>query len=325
MLMNQDFTWDRTKYIGGSDIGAILGLSKFRTPLQVWQEKVGQKFARADSLPLRFGNFAEDFVAQEYARSTGSEVVVHLKPFIHPQYPFLSGHIDRFVLARDASLFNSDGKLATTTLLECKTANPFAKDEWGEVGSDEVPMSYLVQCAWYMLLTGCTQADLAVLFSNADFRVYTITKDLELESLLLDKALTFWHEHVLAHTAPPPVNEFDCKLLYAQSKTSKHIEVNQSLLGLLGELPKLNAIVTECEDRISQIKQAVMQEMQDSDTLTLEGRVLATWKAPKPSFKLDAKTLTQAHPEIAAQYQMPIANSRRLVIKEDTLILRDAA
>ena len=32
MLINQDFSVDRTKYIGGSDIGAILGLSKFCTP-----------------------------------------------------------------------------------------------------------------------------------------------------------------------------------------------------------------------------------------------------------------------------------------------------
>ena len=33
MLINHDFTQDRTKYIGGSDIGAILGLSSFRSPI----------------------------------------------------------------------------------------------------------------------------------------------------------------------------------------------------------------------------------------------------------------------------------------------------
>ena len=319
MLMNQDFTWDRSKFIGGSDIGAILGLSKFRTPLQVWQEKVGQEIARQDSLPLRFGSFAEEFVAQEYTRSTGIEVVTHIEPFIHPQYPFLSGHIDRFVLRPDLPLFNSDGKLQTTTLLECKTANPFSKDEWGEAGSDEVPMSYLVQCAWYMMLTECTQADLAVLFSNADFRIYTIAKDHELESLLLDKALAFWNEHVLTKIAPAPMSEFDCKLLYAQSKASKSIEASPFLLNLLGELPNLNARVAEFEGRISQIKQALMQEIQDADTLTLQGKTLATWKAPKPSFKLDTKALAQNHPQIAAQYQIPITNSRRLVIKEALL------
>ena len=32
MLHNQDFTRERTKYLGGSDIGAILGLSKGNPP-----------------------------------------------------------------------------------------------------------------------------------------------------------------------------------------------------------------------------------------------------------------------------------------------------
>jgi len=36
MLINQDFTQDRTQFIGGSDIGAILGLSPYRTPIDVW-------------------------------------------------------------------------------------------------------------------------------------------------------------------------------------------------------------------------------------------------------------------------------------------------
>jgi len=319
MLINQDFTWDRAKFIGGSDIGAILGLSRFRTPLQVWQEKVGQQLAKPDSMPLRFGSFAEDFVAQEYTRATGNEVVTHLDPFIHPQYPFLSGHIDRFVSPKESSPINDGGKLNFTTLLECKTANPFAKDEWGEPGTDEVPMSYLVQCAWYMLLTGCTRSDLAVLFSNADFRIYSISKDHQLENLLLEKAVAFWEQYVLTNTPPPPIDEADCKLLYSQSKTSKRVEADLEIIHLVHELTDLHKQVQNSEDRISQIKQAVMSHMQDADTLSFNGNVLATWKAPKPSFKLDAKTFTQDHPDLAAQYQTPIANSRRLVIKESAL------
>jgi hypothetical protein len=55
--------------------------------------------------------------------------------------------------------------------------------------------------------------------------------------------------------------------------------------------------------------------MQDAEVLTFTGQTLATWKAPKPSYRLDAKKLEQAHPELIAQYQTPIGNSRRLVIK----------
>ena len=69
--MNHDFTQDRSKYLGGSDIGAILGLSPFKSPLAVWMEKTGKEVKPIDSLPLRFGSFAEEFVANEYAKATG--------------------------------------------------------------------------------------------------------------------------------------------------------------------------------------------------------------------------------------------------------------
>jgi predicted phage-related endonuclease len=97
MLINQDFTQDRTKYIGGSDIGAILGLSKFRSALDVWMEKTGKEVKALDSLPLRFGSFAEAFVASEYTRHTGLELIHDESIYLHSQYTFMSAHIDRFV------------------------------------------------------------------------------------------------------------------------------------------------------------------------------------------------------------------------------------
>ena len=98
MLINQNFTQDRTKYIGGSDIGAILGLSKFRSALDVWMEKTGKEVKALDSLPLRFGSFAEAFVASEYARHTGFELIHDESIYLHPQHAFMSAHIDRLFM-----------------------------------------------------------------------------------------------------------------------------------------------------------------------------------------------------------------------------------
>ena len=156
MLNNQDFSVDRSKYIGGSDIGAILGLSRFRSPLEVWMEKTGKDVKKLDSLPLRFGSFAEEFVASEYSRETGFDLIHDESIHIHPDYSFMSAHIDRFVLEKGTS--------SPTRILECKTANPFASSDWGEAGSDEVPLSYLCQSIWYMAITNINKVDLAVLF-----------------------------------------------------------------------------------------------------------------------------------------------------------------
>ena len=309
MLINQDFSLDRSKYLGGSDIGAILGLSRFRSPLEVWMEKTGKEVKKLDSLPLRFGSFAESFVASEYSRSTGFDLIHDESIYVHPEYSFISAHIDRFVLEDSSSS-------SPTRILECKTANPFSLGDWGEVGTDQVPLSYLCQCLWYMAITDLNRIDLAVLFGNADFRIYEISRDLELESTILQKANFFWNEYVLKDVPPPAQSEADCQTLFSKGDPAKSVEAHSETLELRKRLALLNNEIDSREEEISAIKQNIMTLMGEAETLTYQGQVIATWKAPKPSYRLDSKTLEQEHPEIASLYKIPVQNSRRLVIKE---------
>ncbi len=316
MLNNQDFALLRTKSLGGSDIGAVLGLSRHRSAVDVWMEKTGKEIGVRDSLPLRFGQFAESFVASEYALATGLSLVTHEAVVIHPQYQYMHGHIDRFVLEVDAPLIAEDGRINASRILECKTANPFGQSEWGEAGSDQVPLSYLVQCVWYMMLTNIDRTDLAVLFGNADFRIYEITRDLELEQIVMEHAVCFWEDHVLKNIPPAATSESDYKTLFGKSTVSKSVEAPAETCELIRKLKSLNEQVEQYEAEISQIKQSIMGQMQDAEVLTFHGQTLATWKAPKSSLRLDAKRLTEEHPDLVHQYQVPIQNSRRLVIKE---------
>ena len=299
---------NRELSIGGSDIGAILRLSKFRTPLEVWMEKTGKEVRQLDSLPLRFGSFAEEFVASEYARATGFELLHDESIYIHPTHPMMSAHVDRFILGEGLNK-------PATRLLECKTANPFARGEWGEPGTDQVPMSYLCQCIWYMAITGIEQCDLAVLFGNNDFRIYEIARDFELEALVIEKALHFWNEYVLKDIAPPAQTEGDYQTLFKKSDPSKTIEANPKTVELIRQLQLLNTQSGDVDEQITQIKQHIMNEMQEAEVLCYQGNVIATWKAPKTSFRLDSKRLELEEKEVFERFKMPVQNSRRLVIK----------
>lgn len=314
MLNNQDFALFRTKSLGGSDIGAILGLSKYRSAVDVWLEKTQHKISIEDNISLRFGSFAEEFVAGEYARLTGKNLVHDETTLTHLQYPFFTAHIDRFVVDPNSPLW-IDGKLQAKSLLECKTANPFTHQEWGEPGSDQVPMSYLVQCLWYLMMTGCDHIDLAVLFGNADFRIYSIKRDQELETILIEKALDFWNNYVQTNIPPPASSEADCRHLFTKETNSKRIEASQHTLQTLKELEALQTDISEKEEKVSQIKQHIMQYMQDAEELVFEEKVIASWKTPKPSLKLDTKRLSTEHPEWLAPYQQLVSSSRRLLIK----------
>jgi putative phage-type endonuclease len=317
MLNNQDFALLRAKSLGGSDIGAVLGLSKYRSAMDVWMEKTGKEMSTRDSLPLRFGHFAESFVASEYALATGASLAIHEAAIIHPQYEYMHGHIDRFVLfSGDTPLMGEDGRITASRILECKTANPFAQSDWGDPGSDQVPPSYLVQCVWYMMLTGISRTDLAVLFGNTDFRIYEINRDLELEQMVLERAVCFWENHVLIDTPPAATSESDYKTLFGKSTASKSVEAPAETCELIKKLKALNEQIDSYEQEVSSIKQSIMGQMQDAEVLTFHGQTLATWKAPKHYLRLDAKRLTEEHPDLVHQYQVPIQNSRRLVIKE---------
>jgi len=258
---------------------------------------------------LRFGSFAESFVASEYSRSTGFDLIHDESIYVHPEYSFISAHIDRFVLEDSSSS-------SPTRILECKTANPFSAGDWGEVGTDQVPLSYLCQCLWYMAITNLNRVDLAVLFGNSDFRIYEISRDLELESTILQKASFFWNEYVLKDVPPPAQSEADCQTLFSKGDPTKSVEAHSETLELRKRLALLNNEIDTREDEISAIKQNIMTLMGEAETLTYQGKVIATWKAPKPSYRLDSKTLEQEHPEIASHYKIPVQNSRRLVIKE---------
>jgi len=206
--------------------------------------------------------------------------------------------------------------MPATKILECKTASPFSRAQWGEPGSDQIPLHYLTQVTWYLALTGIERADIAVLFGNTDFRIYSIHRDRELENLVLEKAQHFWHEHVLKDVPPPAQTPEDCQLLFQRGDPSKTLEANAEILALLARLKTLSQQGHTCEEEITALKTQIMAQMQDAEVLAHQGQVLATWKAPKASYRLDTKRLEAEERAIYEKYKVASQVSRRFVLKD---------
>ena len=62
---------ERKTYIGGSDIGAILGLSTFKSALDIYLSKTTDAIDEATSEAAHWGTVLEDVVAKEYSERTG--------------------------------------------------------------------------------------------------------------------------------------------------------------------------------------------------------------------------------------------------------------
>ena len=316
MLNNQDFTEERRHFIGGSDIGAILGLNAYKTPVDVWLEKTGKASRQPTNLAMRFGTFAEEFVASEYSQATGLLVKEPEAEFIHPEYVYCRAHLDRLVF--DA-LETKQELGPPKKILECKTASPFRQEQWGDSGSNQVPFSYLCQCIWYMAVTGLPTTDLAVLFGNSDFRIYTIDRDIELEQIILEKANIFWNENILKDIPPQTSSEEDCKKLFEKSCPEKSMEADKALLQMAIDYQALLAKEEEVAGSINHIKQIFMNTMKDAESIRFNNRDLITWKKTKPVSRFDGAEFEKAHPDLYKQFQKISNGSRRFVFKANIL------
>lgn len=329
-----DWLTQRKRGLGGSDLGAILGLSKFKTPADVWADKTGRAPDTEPSLQMRFGSYAEEFVAREYTHQTGRQVQRFNTMLHHSTAPIL-GNIDRLVIPEGQKRASHKTEIRTDRLLEAKTASAFASfnsEEWGEAGTDLIPPSYLVQVATYMMLTNCQYADLAVLFGNQEVRVYNIRRDMELEQEIIARATEWWNRHIINDIAPDPVCEADIKMLYPADNGST-VEANPKTLELIARAQELKAQIAALEAELEGDKKAgsigvlgsLKAFMGEASRIVLGDQELLTWKSAKASTVTDWKqafmdateNLTDAErAALLPVYQTTKAGARRLLLKE---------
>ncbi len=303
----QEWLEARKKGLGGSDIAALAGLSKWTTPYQLWLDKTGQAEPEPEEEPphLYWGRRLEDLVADEYRVRTGRKIQRVNAMLVKPDAPYMLANLDRAVVNEEiaGNVRWKDGRLTTDRILECKTAHAFAKDQWGEPGSDDVPVPYLIQTQWYLGVTGCEVADIAVLIGGSDFRLYEIARDEALISDLEALASDFWHKHVVGGVAPDPQTVAD-----AVHRFPRHVAAKEKPIGLSARDACIRLVqIAEDEKRLKaeaeDLKARVMAEMGDAEAAveTIGEPALATWKA-QTTRRLDQKALREDHPEIAQLY-----------------------
>ena len=288
----------RSKGIGGSDVGAVCGISPWRTPLQVWEAKRGLSAPQDDNPAMFWGRTLEPVIRQKYSDETGRTVQVPTLIITHHEYPWMLG--------------NLDGVTPDDRVVEIKTAG--YPTGWGEPGTDQVPMPYLFQVQWYMAITGYSVADIPVLIGGRDFRIYEVPEDAELQAMIIERCREFW-ALVQSGTPPAPVNYQDVIRLYRRSE-SKQITATENIEFHLSSLRLTKEAIENLLEREEEEKKAIMEFMQTADELVdLSGRTLATWKSAKGAWRLDTKALKQLQPETYRNFLTESEPSRRFLLK----------
>lgn len=185
----------RRDRIGGSDVAAIVGLSKWQSRYSLWCEKAGLVEPDPSTRAQDRGHFLEGGVADWFAHEHPEFQVVQAGTYVHadPDRDWQLTNPDRLLV--------QDGQVVGG--LEIKTDADGR--EWGDSGTDHIPYYYLTQVKWYMDVLGLPWWTVAVLVGrNFDFREYHIVADQDDAEYLREQAETF--RLSIAWDEMPPVD-----------------------------------------------------------------------------------------------------------------------
>lgn len=306
----------RRQGLGGSDLAAVLGLSPWRSPMDVWLDKTRRKEDDETSEPMLWGSLLEDVVAGEYARRNGVKVR-RVNTMLRVQGRPFTGFIDRAVHP-DGKMPVVQGEFRTDRILECKTANAFAGKDWGASGTTEIPDHYTIQCLHYLGLTGVRFCDVAVLIGGSDYRQYTVEADANVLGLMWERGERWWRDYVAADKAPEPRTEGEAVALWPTS-AGKSVSAPAEIEAAVGKLAALKDWIKQAEEREKALRDAICAVLGEADTLVDSGgRALVTWKSTKSTAVTDWEGLAQAlnpSDEAVQQFSRMKPGYRRFALK----------
>lgn len=303
----------RLSGLGGSDAGVVAGVSTWRSPYELWSEKV------AGVLPdpsdekeyQRWGKLLEDPIAAEFSARTGVEVHKFNRMVRNTDYPFMFANVDRL----------TGPAAALDGVLEIKTTR-FA-DQWapGDDGAPTVPLTYGVQGQHYLAVLGLPVVHYACLIGGQQLVIAEVERNDALIADLVAIEEEFW-ERVLAREAPPADGSEGTRRALQrrwQPEAGKSVELEHEM----PEFIRLRSVYKEQEkqakDAIDHIDATIMAALGDAEVGTLNGEKVVTWKGSTRT-TLDSKALKEAHPALAKEFSKTatVRTLRYSATKEDT-------
>ncbi|WP_124058431.1 YqaJ viral recombinase family protein [Vaginisenegalia massiliensis] len=304
-IAKDDFEWHalRKQGLGGSDIGAVMGVSPFKSPYHVWVEKRGMIEPEdiSDRLQIQIGNELEDLVARIFTQETGLQVQRDNKTYFHKDHPFLLANIDRKIIGKKA-------------LLECKTTGQFNAKQWED---DEVPANYLLQVQHYLNVLDYDYAYIAVIIGNNQFEFKKIERDNELIELYTAKAKDFWERCVVGGEEP----EIDGSELTKQALGSVYLDIDSNetqmdadQINMVEQIVRIKGMQKQLENDRKQLENRLKSQMgKDNVSKLISADFEATWRN-QSSRIVDIDKLKKDFPEIHKQV-IKVSESKVLRIK----------
>ena len=287
-LPYEDWLEYRKQGIGGSDAAVACGISRYKSPVELWLEKTGQLPTQEAGEAAYWGTQLEPLVRAEFTRRTGIEVT-HTKQLLQSaEHPFMLANLDGTCEHPDFG----------PCIFEAKTASAYKAKEW----DNSIPEEYLLQIQHYMAVTGYRGAYIAALIGGNTFRWKFVERDEALIAVMIHLEAEFWG--YVQDGTPPPLDgsEASARLLAEQFPASiqSQITLPDTATDLLRQYDTACEQLEVLEGKKREAENLLKQMLGANETGTARGRVI-TWKNVTQE-RLDSKTLKAEHPALYQKY-----------------------
>ena len=318
---------ERKSGIGGSDAAGVCGVSKWKTPVQVYLDKTSESVEQEENPLFERGHVLEPLVRARFSQDTGKDVKLPKNMIKADKNPFMLANVDGYVPEEKA-------------IVEIKTAHYATKKEWGDAFTDQIPNDYLIQVQHYLTVCKMLKAYVVVLFGDEkmlnlltafvkrcgvmevlkedlplDIQIYEVNSHGTLSQKLIEIEKSFWFDHVQKREAPKWDSINDIKALFPQAQAGKKIVAQEEDFEVIREIQEEERVLKEItkphEEKIEFLKAKIQARIGDAEELVdCEGKKVASWKNTARSL-FDTSRFKTEMPNLYPQF-LKTSQSRRL-------------
>lgn len=233
----------RRTFIGASDAPAVLGISPWATPLDVWADKlnIGQRFE--GNLSTDMGHALEELIRQTLCKNLGRAVTVDGRTVRHPNHPHIAASVDGWVSG------------AWPELAECKYVGPTTAHQW----RNGVPVYVQAQCQVQMAVTGAKRVHVAALIVDYGPQFFTavIERDDNVIDEIIGRLNQFWADHIENGQRPdtdgmdPDQVRRRLEQMYQPPEEGNPVRLPHELATLIADIKRTKALKRDLEKQIA--------------------------------------------------------------------------
>jgi len=310
----EQFHERRMKGIGGSDISAIMGVNPWKSPLDVYLDKVGESEPLEDNFPMRLGRAMEATLRQSYEE-------LHSCTIDHSEGEHLLIFEDGIFYHHPDGIVRLQIKATPDDhLWEAKSSSRYSAWKNGP------PIEVVLQCQWGLMISGLPKCVVSLSLGGREYREFEILPDKDMWLEMIDAANDFWKNNVERGNPPDPSGSESDRVWL-----DKAFEERESVAPLTSNLVELGMQMVQCRTELKAVEkkeallsQLLQKEMGDYSAAAGDN-FRVTWKRPKPRQTLNKNQLIYGLNQlltpdqvdlVIAQAMFESEQKRRFVFKE---------